>query len=114
MKNEKTPRKNIDKASRNNGEISRTMTQGSRSHITNDGHRRELYTDKHKCDGNTWKHMWTAKKMNAVDEKKWRSTVNKHENPVRSSRVKPAKRNLETFEAIVGENNGSDGGKSAR
>ena len=58
--------------------------------------------------------MWTAKKMNAVDEKKWRSTVNKHENPVRSSRVKPAKRNLDTFEAIIGEIAGSDCGKSAR
>lgn len=52
--------------------------------------------------------------MNAVDEKRWRNTVNKHENPTRSSRIKPAKRNLETFEAIIGETNGSDGGQSAR
>ena len=52
--------------------------------------------------------------MNTVDEKRWRKTVNKHENPTRSSRIKPAKRNLETFEAIIGETNGSDGGQSAR
>ena len=46
--------------------------------------------------------------MNAVEEKRWRQKVNKHESQTRSSRVKPAKRNLDTFEAIVGDTNGSE------
>ena len=52
--------------------------------------------------------------MNAVDEKRWRQKVSKHESQARSSRVKPAKRNLDTFEAIVGETNGSEEGVKFR
>lgn len=84
------------------------MTAGSRSYMTADGHKRELYNEKQKCDGNIWNHTWTQKKMNAVEEKRWRQKVNKHESQTRSSRVKPAKRNLDTFEAIVGDTNGSE------
>ena len=59
FKNEKTPRKtNNDRSSRNN-EVSRTLTAGSRSHTTTDGHKREIYTEKQKCDGNVWNHTWT-------------------------------------------------------
>ena len=57
--------------------------------------------------------MWLAKKMTNAEEKKQRAEINKHEIQPRSSRIKPVKRNLDTFEAILGEI-ASDGSQSPR
>lgn len=62
--------------------------------------------------GVSWRHHWVAKKLTAGEEKKQRLETTQHDIPARSSRIKPAKRNLETFEAILGE--ASDGGQSPR
>lgn len=109
---------NVQDEAINKADLDRTMTQGTArgshgpSHAHSEAHKRETRAEIHEAAGLTWRHQWLAKKMTAAEAKKERQAINKHEVQPRSSRIKPAKRNLETFEAILGET--SDGGQSPR